>query len=308
MFWTNTKRIIRSGFVNFWRNRVVSFVSVLIMTITLFTIGFIIFTGALLDSSLEQIKDKVDINIYFNTGASEEDIFALNDSIKKLPEVAEVTYISREQALLNFRERHKNDQLTIQALDELEENPLGASIGIKAKETSQYEGIAKFLGDQNALSREGFSIIDKINYEQNKVAIEKLTKIIDGTDTMGFVITLFLVLISVIITFNTTRLAIYTSREEIEVMRLVGASNAYIRGPFVVEGVMYGIFSAIITLALFYPITLWLGKITENFFGGINLFEYYINNFTQILIIITTSGILLGAVSSFFAVRKYLNK
>lgn len=308
MFWTNTKRIIRSGFINFWRNRVVSFVSVLIMTITLFTIGFIIFTGALLDSSLEQIKDKVDINIYFNTDASEEDIFALNDSIKKLPEVAEVTYISREQALLNFRERHKNDQLTIQALDELGENPLGASIGIKAKETSQYEGIAKFLGDQNALSREGFSIIDKINYEQNKVAIEKLTKIIEGTDTMGFAITLFLVLISVIITFNTTRLAIYTSREEIEIMRLVGANNSYIRGPFVVEGVMYGIFSAIITLALFYPITLWLGKITENFFGGINLFEYYINNFVQILIIISTSGILLGAISSFFAVRKYLNK
>jgi len=278
------------------------------MTVTLFTIGLIIFTGALLDSSLDQIKNKVDINIYFDINASEEDIFALNDSIERLPEVAQVTYVSREQALVNFRERHKNDQLTIQALDELGENPLGASVGIKAKETSQYEGIAKFLEDQNALSQEGFSIIDKINYEQNKVAIEKLTKIIDGAETIGLAITLFLVLISVIITFNTTRLAIYTAREEIAVMRLVGANNRYIRGPFVIEGLMYGVFSAIIALILFYPITLWMGKITENFFGGINLFEYYVNNFAEVLIIIALSGIFLGSASSFLAVRKYLQK
>jgi len=278
------------------------------MTVTLFTIGLIIFTGALLDSSLEQIKNKVDINIYFNVDAPEEDIFSLKDSIERLPEVAEVSYVSREQALINFRERHKNDQLTIQALNELGENPLGAAIGIKAKETSQYEGIAKFLEDQNALSQEGFSIVDKINYEQNKVAIEKLTKIIDGAETIGLAITLFLILISVIITFNTTRLAIYTAREEIAVMRLVGANNRYIRGPFVIEGVMYGIFSAIIALVLFYPITLWLGRVTENFFGGINLFEYYVNNFTQVLVIISVSGVFLGAVSSFLAVRKYLRK
>ncbi|HED37193.1 MAG TPA: ABC transporter permease, partial [Ignavibacteria bacterium] len=282
MLWTNIKRILRSGFVNFWRNRVVSLTSVLIMTVTLFTLGLIIFAGSLLDSSLEQIKNKVDVNIYFNVNAKEEDIFKLKNSVENLPEVAKVNYISRDQALANFRERHKNDYLTIQALDELGENPLGASLGVKAKETSQYGSIAKFLDGQTELSQGKNPIIDKINYEQNKIAIQKLTNIINGAKKLGFVSTLFLILVSIIITFNTIRLAIYTVREEIAVMRLVGASNRYIRGPFIVEGIMYGIFSAILALILLYPTTIWLGSMSENFFGGINLFDYYINNFTQI--------------------------
>lgn len=307
MFLTNTRRVIRAGFINFWRNRVISLASVLIMTVTLFVIGFVIFLGALFQGSLEQIKGKVDVNIYFTTDASEEDIFVLRDSLSELPEVASVSYTSREEALANFRERHKDDYLTIQALDELDDNPLGASVGIKAKETAQYESIAKFLEEQSALAQGKYSIIDKINYEQNKVAINKLTKILAGAEKIGFAVTVFLVLISIIITFNTIRLAIYTSRDEIAVMRLVGAGNRYIQGPFVVEGVMYGLFSAVITLILFYPITLWLGDVTDNFFGGINLFEYYVSNFTQILLIIVSSGVVLGTISSILAVRKYLH-
>jgi len=306
MFLTNTRRVIRAGFINFWRNRVISLASVLIMTVTLFVLGFIIFLGALFQGSLEQIRNKVDVNVYFTIDALEEDIINLRDSLSELPEVASVSYTSREEALANFRERHKNDYLTIQALDELDENPLGASVGIKAKETSQYESIAKFLEEQSALAQGKYSIIDKVNYEQNKVAIEKLTKILAGAEKIGFAVTVFLVLISIIITFNTIRLVIYTSRDEIAVMRLVGAGNKYIQGPFVVEGVMYGIFSAVITLALFYPITLWLGDVTDSFFGGINLFEYYVSNFTQIFLIITLSGVVLGAISSILAVRRYL--
>lgn len=306
MLWTNIKRIIRSGFVNFWRNRVVSLASVLIMTVTLFTFGIIIFTGALLDSSLEQLRGKVDVNVYFNIDAPEEDIFSLMSSIEGLHEVESVSYISRQQALENFRERNKNDYLTIQALDELGENPLGASLGIKAKEASQYQSIANFLEEETALTESRHSIIDKINYEQNKVAIEKLSKIISGSEKLGFAITLFLIIISVIITFNTIRLAIYTAREEISVMRLVGATNRYIRGPFIVEGIMYGFFSAVIALILFYPVTFWLGETSENFFGGINLFEYYTTNFVQIFFIILSSGFVLGAVASYLAVRAYL--
>jgi cell division transport system permease protein len=108
------------------------------------------------------------------------------------------------------------------------------------------------------------------------------------------------------IVFNTIRLAIYIAREEIAVMRLVGASNAYIRGPFVFEGMMYGFVSGIITLLLFYPITLWLGPKTEAFFGNINIFTYYAANFPQVFGTILGAGILLGAISSFLAVRKYL--
>ena len=123
---------------------------------------------------------------------------------------------------------------------------------------------------------------------------------------MGIAIIIVMAVISIVIVFNTIRLAIYTSREEIGVMRLVGADNRFIRGPFIVEGTLYGFASAIVSLIIFYPVTAWLGGATERFFGGINVFDYYIQNFGQIFLIIVATGIILGAISSYFAVRRYL--
>jgi len=124
---------------------------------------------------------------------------------------------------------------------------------------------------------------------------------------LGFLITLILIFISIIITFNTTRLAIFIAKEEINVMRLVGASKARVRGPFMIEGLTYGVVATLITLVLFLPITIWLGKNMTSFLG-INLYQYYFNNFFQIFIILLFSGVFLGIVSSFLAVKKYLNK
>ncbi len=303
MFWINTKRIIKAGFISFARNSFVSLSSVLIITVTLFVLGGILFSGALLRSSLKEIQSKVDVNVYFVTTASEEDIISLQNRLEALPEVAEIEYISREQALANFKERHQNDEITLSALDELDENPLGAILNIKAKETSQYEGIAEFLEDEN--TNQG-SFIDRINYYQNKTAIDTLSKMIAGGTTIAFGITAVLVLISIVIAFNTIRLAIYIAREEISVMRLVGASNKYIRGPFVVSGVMYGVVSALITLTLLYPATYWVSSITKTFFSGFDVFQYYLSNFPQVFGVILGTGVLLGAFSSYLAVRKYL--
>ena len=118
--------------------------------------------------------------------------------------------------------------------------------------------------------------------------------------------TITLIIISILITFNTIRLAIYISKDEIGVMRLVGAGNMYIRGPFVIAGIFYGIVAALITTGLFYPITLSIKRHTEDIYGGIDLFRYYISNFNQIFMIILVSGVALGAVSSYLAVRRYL--
>ncbi|HEY4502237.1 MAG TPA: permease-like cell division protein FtsX [Candidatus Paceibacterota bacterium] len=306
MFLLNLRRIIRSGFVSFWRNGFVSLSSILVMTVTLFVMGSLIFLGATLDATLEQIKNKVDVNVYFVTSAPEEDILALKAQLEALPEVASVEYLSREGVLDRFKERHEGDQLTLQALDELGENPLGATLNIRAKETSQYEGIAHFLQNESALESGGESIVDSVNFFQNRAAIEKLDTIIKSSQTFSLVVTIVLVIASIIITFNTIRLAIYTSKDEISVMRLVGASNFYIRGPFVFEGMMYGFVAAVITLVLFYPLTFWLGPVTEGFFGDINIFRYYVDNFGEIFLLIIGTGIVLGAVSSFLAVRKYL--
>jgi cell division transport system permease protein len=304
--WTNFKRAIKSGFVSFWRNSFISLASIIVMVETLFVIGSLIFLGATLDTSLKQLSEKVDVNVYFITTAPEGEILALKGRMEALPEVALLEYVSRDEALVRFRERHEDDQLTLQALNELGENPLGASLNIKAKETSQYEGIARFLQEETALGGET-SIIDSINYFQNKSAIDKLGRIIAAAENAGLALTITLIVATVIITFTTIRLAIYSAREEIAVMRLVGASNVYIRGPFVFEGSMYGAIAGIITLLLFYPLTYSLGPMTESYFGGINLFSYYIANFLKIFLIIMGSGILLGAVASFLAVRKYLS-
>lgn len=306
MFWTNTKRIIRTGFFNFWRNGTVSIASVLIMLVTMFVIGFLIFGSAILNTSLEQLRNKVDINVTFIPTAQEADILNIKQSLERLPEVSLVTYVSRDQALEDFKAKHANDQAILAALGELSDNPLGATLNVKAKDPSQYESVAQFLQGKNTLSSSGVSIIDHVNYFQNKIAIDKLTKIINAAHRLGFAITLAFILISILIAFNTTRLTIYIAKDEISVMRLVGASTSYIQGPFVILGVIYGLVAGVIALLIFLPLTYWLGKLTENFFIGLNIFSYYLHQFPQIFLIIIISGIMIGAVSSLLAIRKYL--
>ncbi|MBA3550780.1 ABC transporter permease [Patescibacteria group bacterium] len=306
MLWTNTKRVIKAGFVNFWRNGFVSLASVFVMTITLFVLGSLIFTSALLNAALIQIKDKVDINVYFVTAAQEEDILAIQTSVEVLPEVAAVTYTSRDNVLAEFKKRHENDQFTLQALDELHDNPLGAVLNIKAKEPSQYAGVVSFLESKSVSASDGLPIIDKINYNQNKVAIDKLNQIIESGQRLGLFLLIALIIISIMITFNTIRLAIYISRDEISVMRLVGASSKFVRGPFVIVGIMYGAIAALVTAGLFLPATFYLGRATSSFFTDVNIYNYYISHFGQIFLIILVSGIIIGAISSYMAVRRYL--
>lgn len=292
--------------MNFWRNSTVSLASVFMMTVTLLVIGFVLFASAILNTSLESLKSMVDISVTFVPSAAETDIQAIQHSLERLPEVSLVTYTSRQQALDAFVERHKDDQSILTALNELDENPLGATLNIKAKDPSQYEGIAQFLQGPDALSPSGVTIIDKVNYYQNKVAIDKLTAIIKSADKLGFAIAVAFIALSILVAFNTIRLTIYIVREEISVMRLVGASTMYIQGPFITLGVIYGLFATILTLLLFLPITYWIGQTTQGFLSGTNLFNYYLGNFGEIFIILLGSGILVGAISSLLAIRKYL--
>ncbi len=304
--WTTAKRIARYGFVGFIRNGFVSLAGVFIMTLTLFVVAGILISGAALNSVLEQLTNKVDVTVYFTTAATEAQIMEMKKTIEILPQVASATYVSREEALAQFQARHKNDQLTMQALQELGENPLGASLEIRAKETSQYEAIAKYLETQAAARSEAGVAIEKVNFYQNKTAIDRLTNIIETSERLGIVISVILGLVSILIAFNTIRLAIYTARDEIVVMNLVGASRWFVRGPFVIAGVLYGVISGIIVLLLLYPLTLWLGPGTERFLGSFNVFTYFIDSFLMLFLVIMGSGIALGALSSYLAVRRYL--
>ncbi len=306
MFWNAFKRIIKAGFINFWRNGSVSLSAVFVMVIALFMIGSTLLLTASLGTVLNKLENKIDINVYLTPSADVASIEDLQRLLKTLPQVKDVIYISREQALENFRARHKDDNRIIQALDEVGDNPLTAVLNVKAKEPSQYEGISSFLDGKSTLSTEALSIVSKVNYNDNKVVIDRLAKLIAGIQKLASIVTAIMIGISILITFNTIRLAIFIAREEIGVMRLVGGSNEFIRGPFVVEGILYGLVAGILTIVLFYPITYWLKDTTQGFYGGIDLLQYFVANFIQIFFIIMLSGVVLGAVSSYLAVRKYL--
>jgi cell division transport system permease protein len=304
--WVNVKRVARYGLIGFIRNGFVSLSAVLIMVITLSMFSALMIGSAALSSTLRDLTEKVDVSVYFKTNATEDDIMSMQRSLEALPEVASVEYVSADDALAAFRERHRSDQLTLQALDELGENPFGASLEIRAKETSQYETIAKYLDTEQTSGSEVGTLIDKVNFYQNKTAIDRLTSIIETSNRLGWGIALILAISSLLIAFNTIRLAIYTSRDEIGVMNIVGAGHWYVRGPFMIAGVLYGVISGLIVLVVLYPVTLWLGPGSERFLGTFNVFDYYADAFPLLFLVIMGSGVALGALSSYLAIRRYL--
>ncbi len=300
------KRVLVSGAKNFARGGAVSAATVLIMTVTLSIIASLLFLSALLTFTLNSIKDKVDVSVYFVTTAAEADILSVKNKIENLPQVASVTYTSAADALTAFRARHATDQLTLQALDELGGNPLDASLEIRAKDPSEYESIVNFLEASPTLSSGGTSIVDRINYAQNKDVIDRLTLAIQATREIGIAVVVFFAIASILIAFATVRLAIYVAKDEIAVMRLVGASNAYIQGPFIVTGIITGSAAALVVLLLLWPITWYAGLKTVGWFGGFNIASYYMSHFLLVSATILLSGIALGAIASVFAIRRYL--
>ena len=309
---TSFKRIVRAGFVGFWRNAFVNLTSVLVMTVALFLSATTIFSEYSLENALTNLEQKVDINVYMVTTANETAVQDLKSSLESLPDVKEVIYTSREDALAEFRERHKNDELTIQALEELGDNPLGASLSIRAKETSQYESIAQFLEQRREAEAPDAPLIDRTNFNQNKLAIARLTDIIEQEKSNNAMKTTVLLLVAAFVAYNIIRLVIHGAKEEISVMRLVGASNIYISAPFVISGIMQGIVSSILVLLLLYPAIMYNESMFYPFpfFEDPSiekmLFEFYVNDFGIIFLKITLSGVVIGGVSSWLAVRRYL--
>ena len=303
MFLANIKRIIKSGFVNFWRNGLVSLSSVIVLTVTLFTVGGLLLGQAFLSASLEEIKAKVDISVSFQPTATEEAVLAFQKTLEARPGGKQVTYRSREEEYNDFKTRNQDNALIMQSLEEVG-NPLGARLNIEAIDPSKYEDLANFLRDDSALETGGRSIIYQINFK--KTSVDALSAIINTTQRVSLAIALFLIFISLIVTFNTVSLAIYVSREEISVMRLVGANNPYIRGPFIVEGLIAGFFASLLALFLLYPTAIWLRNATAGVAKNINLATYYLDHFSFMALVLIVSGLFISVLASVLAIRKHL--
>ncbi len=293
-------RIIKHSFISFWRNIWVSLATILVMVLSLFIVGSLILSHAILVAILQGIQEKVDITIYIKPDAPEQEIFELRDTIARLDEVKKLEYISRDQALAQFQERHRQNALIVRSLEELDDNPLGAAINVTSFHPSQYESIARFLEAGN------FSMIDKVNYRQNEKIISRLSFILDTSRNVGAGVSLLLAGIAFLVAFNTIRMAIFTAREEIGIMRLVGASNWYVRAPFLVSGALYGLIASLTTLFIFWPFLLWLAPKGRQYLGGIDVAQYFMANIFQFFLILLGVGVLVGVVSSLIATRRYL--
>lgn len=302
---TDLKRILAAGATTFLRNGLVSFATVIIMTVTLVIIGSSFFASAIVTHNVDLIEDKVSVNVYFKTDVEEANILAVKTILEQRSDVAEVSYTSREDALTKFRQNNADDELTLQAINELSENPLGASLTVRVRDTMQYETIINFLENDDNISSS--KIIDRINYYQNKPVIDRLAAAVDAMRRAGLAIVGFFSLATIVIAFTTVRLAIYTSREEISVKRLVGASNVFIRGPFIVAGILSGALAGVVALALLYPVAWYAGANATMWLGGINLHTYYLQNLPLIILMLTGSGMLLGGLASYLGVRRYLS-
>ncbi len=305
MFWIKLQRTFKSAWINFRRNGFISSAAILVTTITLSVFTGLILSRAVLQNTLSEVQKKVDIAVYFTAESSEDRILILQEELNKLPEVREVDYVSSEGQALAFRERHADDYLTLQALDELGDNPFGGMLRIMAQDSKHYDSIARLLEGDSQIARDNATIIERVNYSQNKVIIDRLNNLIDIANRVGIVASVILAIISIVIMYTTIRLTIYSSREEINIMRLVGASKLYVRAPFMIEGMLYGAFAWLITQVLFGTIVYFLGPKLVGVLG-MNLFDYYISN-SLLIIGVLGIGFILGIVSSLVATRRYLN-
>lgn len=294
-------RILKYGFQNFYRNGWLSAATIAVMFLALSVLLGLIIFSVVTQAAVSSIQDKIDISVYFKTDAAEDEILKVKRSLEGLGEIKTIEYISRSKALEVFTEQHKNEETIAQALSELDENPLSASLNIKANDIKDYGAIAAYLNNDSFLP-----FIEKVSYAQNQIVIDRLTAIIYTTNQGGLALAVFLSLVAGLVVFNTIRLAIYSSREEIGIMRLVGASNNFIRGPFVITGVIYGVLAGTLTLIIAFPIVAFVSPYVNALIPEVDLKNYYLSNILLLSGYQLSFGILLGACSSFISIRRYL--
>jgi len=286
---------------SFWRNGWLSATTVAIMLLALLvSMGLIIFSY-ITDQAVASLQDKIDISVYFKTTAPEDEILNIKSSLESMAEVKNVEYISSAQALEIFKNKHSEDQAISQAVNELNANPLEPSLNIKAKQTSQYAKIADYFNSPDLAK-----YIDSVSYAKNQTAIDRLNIIVQNVGRGGFVLTLVMALIAGLVVFNTIRLAIYSNRDEIGIMRAVGASNGLVRGPYVVEGVIGGVTAAGLSVLISAPIIYSISPYLNSFIPDLNIFNYFSSNVLKFTAYQILFAVVIGGLSSFIAVKRYL--
>ena len=286
------KRIFKNGWNNFSRQGSLTFGNTFAIFLALIVvIGLFLFHG-LMNYAIEEVENQVDISLFFNEEVSKEDIMMFVEKIEERDDVKNVIFVSREQAYESFVKNHEDD-IYIEALKIIEVNPFLPSIRITAKQPSQYLTISEFI-DSIEDKEDMIYKMDDFRREEVIAKIESLSK---NVRTLGFLLIVFLSFLAFLTTFNTVKLTIFSQRKEIEIMKLVGASNSFIRWPYIFLS------SVSIFLILYFA-----NDSVRDILMGFNIYEYFINNIWIIVLGQVIVSFFLALVSSYIAITKYLKK
>ena len=300
---TSINRIIKFAFKDFLRNKGISIAAIFVLTIMVLLVTTLYFVGGISAYLASEIQNKIDITAYFNSDADEEAILNVREEILKMsPGIKSIEYVSRDQALISFNEKHKDNPALAKALQEVGENPFLPSLNIiTSGDPAQYEQVATVL-ETSSFAK----ILDKVDFSQKRDTIEKVYSINKNIRNFGIILGIILATVAVLVVFNTIKLVIENSKDEIATMRIVGASNVFIRGPFIIQGVIYGLFAFIISILVSAIASLGLSPKLSLVLPGFSVFDFFLTNLVFLILIQLGFGVAVGAVSAYFVVRKYL--
>ena len=303
MNFSTLQRIFIFAWQSFWRNFWLSVVTISIIVLTFISINFLILVNVITDNAITIVQNRVDVSLYFRPDATEGQVKEVESFLSALTQVKKINYVSQQEALDKFRQKHRQDTVVIESLEELEENPIGATLQIKAKDISEFQSIVDVVEN----SKYNNLILDK-NFDDHKIYIARIQNFSDSVSRIGLLASIVFIAIASLIVFNTIRVAIYTQRQEIGVMKLVGATNWFIRSPFLLEGVFYGVIACVIAIVVVYPLLGLVQPYINNFFltEEFNITEYFNKNFWQIFGLELLIIILINIISSSIAIRRYL--
>ncbi len=301
-FW----RIIHNGIVNFMRNISLAIAAMAVMVVTLTIVLFSIVTNAAFTHTIAQITNQVGISVFLKDSDSSAQTAQLISQLKKLPNVKSVQYLTKTQALAAYQQQNAGNQQLSNAVG-LVSNPIPATIIIQPYNLNQIQAIKSFLSEPSVNALQS----DPSTYSgEREVAINKITKATDVLREVGIFAIIIFVIICVLIIFNTIQMAIFNRRDEITIMRLLGASKSFIRGPFVVESTIYGILSAVFSVLIIYGAFQAVSNTLQaSALGLLNISyanTYFDNHYLALLAFQLMLGIVIGAVSSIIATRRYL--
>lgn len=300
------ERIIKNGFINFGRNIWLAVAAIAMMAITLTILLFAILSNLTFNHTIENLTSRIDVVEYLKDDVTDEQISKQIQQLKNLDNVKSVTYTTKAQALKAYQEQNADKPKLLAAISQTD-NPLPANITIKPKDPNRIQEIQDFLDkpEQKALQS------DPTSYSgERRDAINNITRSTNFFQQAGVVGIAVFILVSAMIIFNTIRMAIFNRRDELVIMRLLGASTAYIRGPFIVETMLYGAVAAAISLIVVWSLfKIASSTLQASTLGLLDISfanEYFSRHMLSILTIQILVGILIGAASSMIATRRYL--